>query len=220
MKLKEKEAAIRLRYKGHTLNEITAMLGVAKSSVSLWVRTLDISPQARERIASLQTTGQKTARNNRLALTSRILSEAKEDADVLTKRIKLDKDWALVVCSLLYWCEGEKSHNDGRFRFSNSDVDIIRAFVVLLRTALVLDERKFRICMHLHEYHNESKLRLFWSEITGIPEEQFLKTFWKPHTGKTIKQGYPGCIHITYHDVRVARKISATARAFLKSMVQ
>ncbi|PIT86705.1 MAG: hypothetical protein COU33_01675, partial [Candidatus Magasanikbacteria bacterium CG10_big_fil_rev_8_21_14_0_10_43_6] len=38
MKLKEKQKARKLRAKGYTIARISAMLGVAKSSVSLWVR--------------------------------------------------------------------------------------------------------------------------------------------------------------------------------------
>ncbi len=71
--------------------------------------------------------------------------------------------------------------------------------------------------MHLHEYHDEEVQLKFWSKMTTIPTHQFTKTYWKPHTGINTREGYPGCIHVSYHDVRVARAIAATARAMMQN---
>lgn len=220
MKLKEKEHAIRLRHEGMTLNEIVSRVDVAKSSVSLWVRDLPLSPKARARIASLQTAGQKSAQKTNLERTRMKLLAAKEDAQEIIHTMAITPDIALLSCALLYWCEGEKDRNDTTFTFSNSDSQLIRAFMKLMRHALILDEQKFRVRMHLHEYHDETSQRKFWSKITGISEQQFSKTYWKPHTAKTIKNGYPGCVHIEYYDVKMARKIYATARAFFENVVK
>jgi|SRR3989344_2476344 len=220
MKLKEKMSAIRLRRKGMTLNEIASRVGVAKSSVSLWVRDLSLSSKAQDRIASLQTAGQKAAQKTNLEQTRKKLLTAKEEAQKAIRGIVITAELALLSCALLYWCEGAKDKNDQTFTFSNSDSQMIQAFMKLMRRAFVLDERKFRVRMHLHEYHDEPAQKKFWSGITGISEELFAKTYWKPHTAKTIKKGYPGCIHIEYYDVMIARKIYATARAFLEGVIK
>lgn len=220
MKLREKQQTIRLRREGKTLNEITALVGVAKSSVSLWVRGLPLSPSARKRIASLQTAGQKAAQTTNLKKTEAKLLAARDEARKMVEMLVVTPNLALLSCALLYWCEGEKDKNDTTFTFSNSDSQLICTFMKLMRRSFILDERKFRVRMHLHEYHNELVQKKFWSEVTDIPEQQFSKTYWKSHTAKTIKNGYPGCIHIEYYDVRVARKIYATARAFLESVVK
>jgi transposase-like protein len=220
MKLKEKRHAIRLRHEGKTMNEIAAQVGVAKSSVSLWVRDLPLSSKARVRIASLQTAGQRASQQALFERTRMRLLTAKENAREIIKGILMTPDLALLTCALLYWCEGAKDKNDKTFTFSNSDPELVRAFMKLMRNGLTLDERKLRVRMHLHEYHNELSMKKFWSEVTGIPIEQFSKPYWKPHTAKTIKNGYPGCIHIEYYDVKVARKIYAVARAFIENVVK
>ncbi len=220
MKRKERMHAIQLRHEGMTLNEITARVGVAKSSVSLWVRDLSLSPKARARIMSLQTAGQKAAQKTNVEKTRTKLSAAKNEAHEMIQTLDVTPNLALLSCALLYWCEGEKDKNDTTFTFSNSDAQLIRAFMRLMRCALELDERKFRVRMHLHEYHNQTLQRKFWSDVTGIPEQQFSKTYWKPHTAKTIKNEYPGCIHIEYYDVIIARKIYATARAFFENVIK
>lgn len=220
MKLKEKEFAIRLRRKGKTMNEIAAEVGVAKSSVSLWVRNLPLSPKAQSRIASLQTEGQKASIKAHFEQTRKNLLVPREEAEEIVKRITLTPDIAFLSCALLYWCEGAKDKNDTTFRFSNSDPQMVRAFMALMRQAFILDERKFRIRMHLHEYHDEQRQKKFWSDVTGLSVQHFSKTFWKPHSGKSIKIAYPGCVHIDYYDVRIARKIYAMARAFLENVVK
>lgn len=220
MKLKEKEAAIRLRKDGRTFNEIIAELKVAKSSVSLWVRNIDLPTKAKERIASLQTAGQKAAKKSKIETTQRNLLRIQQESTEIVKKTLLDKNTALIACSLLYWCEGAKSHNDTTFTFTNSDPVLVQAFIALMRHAFVLDERKFRVRMHLHEYHSEQLQQKFWSKVTGISPKQFRKTYWKPHTGKTIHVGYPGCIHLNYYDVIIARKTSAIARAFLENVIE
>ncbi|MFH1990725.1 MAG: hypothetical protein ABIJ19_02610, partial [Patescibacteria group bacterium] len=45
MRLKEKLEARRLRCLGYSFNEIHKKLGVAKSSVSLWVRDIRLTPE-------------------------------------------------------------------------------------------------------------------------------------------------------------------------------
>lgn len=203
-----------------TLNEIATRVGVAKSSVSLWVRDLPLSPKARTRIASLQTAGQKAAQKANIKKTETKLLAAKDAARKMVQMLVVTPDLALLSCALLYWCEGEKDKNDTTFTFSNSDSQLVRTFMKLMRHALVLDEGKFRVRMHLHEYHDETLQRKFWSEVTSISEEQFSKTYWKPHTAKTINNRYPGCVHIEYYDVVIARTIYATARAFIESVVK
>lgn len=207
--------AAELRKKGFSLKRISSELGVAKSSVSLWVRDLELPLAASELIQSSYTNGQRASQIALRARTSVLLAAAKQDAETLVQQNIVYSEQALIICSLLYWCEGGKRPNDSDLTFSNSDPALVAAYLSLLRLSIPLDESKFRVLMHLHEYHDEPTQLKFWSHVTEIPEQQFTKTYWKPHTGKRMRKNYPGCIHIGYHDVRVSRKVSATARAFL-----
>lgn len=220
MKLTERRKAVSLREKGLSLNEISERVSASKSSIALWVKDLKLSREARARIESLKSAGQRAAQISHFEHTRRNLEAANTEAQGLVRSISVTPEIALVTSSLLYWCEGAKDANDKTFTFSNSDPQLVRAFMRLLRLAIPIDERKFRVRMHLHEYHSESRQRRFWTEVTGIPESQFTKTYWKPHTGITIKNEYPGCVHISYFDVVVSRKISATARMFLTRVVE
>jgi len=72
--------------------------------------------------------------------------------------------------------------------------------------------------MHLHSYHNENIQKDFWSNLTKIPKTQFNKTFLKPHTGKRIRDNYPGCVAIIYHDRALARLLKEIYRLFAKKI--
>ena len=78
-----------------------------------------------------------------------------------------------------------------------------------------MDSSKFRVCVHLHKYHNKDKEINFWSEITGIPKNQFINPYLKLNGGKRIKINYHGCVSIYYYSNDTARKLLANAMAFL-----
>lgn len=63
MKLKreEKLKAIALREQGYSLNEIIDRVGVAKSSVSVWVRNIPLTVKAKKRLLTKIKLGQLIA---------------------------------------------------------------------------------------------------------------------------------------------------------------
>lgn len=216
MKTKEKETAIKLRQEGMSLKTISMRLSVAKSTVSLWTKDIALSEVASALIAKAYTNGQRASQISLRARTSALLVEASTIATVTVSKTAFNADESLVLCSLLYWCEGGKAPNDNDLRFTNSDPGLISTYLSLLRKSTPVREEKFRILMHLHGYHDEFTQLDFWSKVTRIPKEQFNKTYWKPNTGKRKRTNYQGCINVYYHDVKIARMVYATARAFLK----
>lgn len=76
--------------------------------------------------------------------------------------INVDRDYSKMICALLYLCEGEK--NSSVLRFVNSDPKMIKTFLLFFRKAYNIDESKFRACLHLHSYHNQTKQKYFGSE--------------------------------------------------------
>ena len=115
---------------------------------------------------------------------------------------------------MIYWCEGNKSLRDSVF-FTNSDPRLIANFLHLFRNSFDIDESKFRVCMHLHDYHNEEKQLNFWSDVTFIPKNQFFKSYKKLNTKKRIRDNYQGCIQVRYYDINIARKLQAVAKEFM-----
>lgn len=216
-KIHEREQVIKLRRKGETIPNIAKKIGVSKASVSLWLRGIPLPKKTLELMLARKNYNRLLAHEARKQRTRDKLDDARKQAQTLISKQRIDSETALILCSLMYWCEGSKSKNDAEFTFTNAEPLMIQGFLALLRKAFTLEESRFRVIMHLHEYHDERTQCKFWSKVTDIPETQFNKTFWKPHTGKNIKLDYPGCIHVRYYDVLVSRKVYATARVFLSS---
>ncbi|MBU1993021.1 hypothetical protein KKG51_04975 [Patescibacteria group bacterium] len=213
-KIEQKLKAIVLREKGYSLNEIIKKIGVAKSSVSVWVRNVPLSEKARSRLLTRIKLGQIIVAELKRKKTQQILDNHKADALRQLKNRKLDIVLIRTICSLIYWCEGTKNHYQG-VTFTNSDPGLVKTFLFLLRTGFKIDEDKFRPCIHLHRYHNPHKQLNFWSKVTKISKSQFIKPYLKTNTGKRIKKDYPGCISIKYHSTDVARQLLMTAEVFL-----
>ncbi len=216
-KTEEKLQAIALRRLGYSVNEIVGQLGVAKSSISVWVRNIHLTSSAQKRLLTKIKLGQlKGAENKRRKTQTVIDAHSSTALHELYHSSAFSKTHEKMICALLYWCEGAKDSYQG-VSFVNSDPSLIKLFLALFRNAFPLDEEKFRACIHLHHYHNPEKQLKFWTHITNIPKKQFIKPYLKPHTGKRIRENYPGCISIRYHSNDVARQLLATAKVFLKN---
>ncbi|MBC7836682.1 hypothetical protein H7X87_02790 [Acetobacteraceae bacterium] len=212
----EKTKAIEMRKNGFSLNEISTSLKISKSSASLWVRSVPLSLKAQSQILEKRELGKIKAKASKFARTTGRLKEAAAFADEIVSSVSDNKNYSRVYCALLYWCEGEKSKNDESLFFTNSDPLLVKTYLRTLRAGFETNEKKFRVCIHLHSYHNSKKQLLFWSQITNIPLAQFIKPYRKQDSGKNVKLGYAGCASVRYHDVRIARQVQAIARAFLK----
>ncbi len=210
-----KEKACDLRSKGYSVKEIADKLHIAKSTSSLWVRYIELNRKAKRRLKKKKLLkyykGSLSWQRKRIKEENRYNSLARE----IINHTKKDSHHLKLYCALLYWCEGGKNYKES-VRFVNSDPILINTFLNLLRKSFQIDEKRLHILMHLHKYHNENKQKTFWSNLTKIPKKQFNKTFWKPHTKKRIKENYPGCVALYYHDCKIARQLQAIYKNFPK----
>jgi transposase-like protein len=206
--LEFKQKAVNLRQKGYSIKEVSKILGIAKSTSSLWLRNIKLSKKAQDRLAKRGILGQHKSRR-----TNRKKREQRKQEYILWAKSRLkflptSKTALQAYCSILYWAEGGK-FTDNHLEFTNSDPLMIGLFLRLLRKGFGIDESKLRANVHIHEYHKDAKQKGFWSKASNIPLEQFNKSYRKPHTKKRIRNNYPGCVRICYYSADTARKIQA-----------
>lgn len=209
-KLREREEARRLRAQGHTLLEIAERLGVAKSSVSVWVRDVAFEPKPRRRSQR----GRRRA-PNRLARRKqdeidRLLAEGRERIGALSER-----DF-LIAGVALYAGEGAKT--DGSVKFANTNPQFISLFVTWLRHFFDIDEARLRLWLYLHEELDLDAANAFWSDLRGIPVEQFgapYRAAADPSIRRTKHEF--GCPSIVYSCSRTHRAIMGLVHALLSA---
>src|SRR3989344_7471820 len=133
-KIKEKELAIKLRQQGKSYSEILKEVPVAKSSLSLWLRSVGLSRRIQHRLtekkyaAALRGAAERKAR--RISSTQEIVQKAQKEIRTISKK----ELW--FMGTMLYWAEGskEKEYRPGSgVQFSNSDPQMIRFFLVWLQ---------------------------------------------------------------------------------------
>ncbi len=212
--IETKEKAKRLRKRGFSIKEISKKLGTAKSTASVWSSNIKLNSKAQKRLEKRRILGQYKTQQIKKLQKEEILKEYSLKASKEISKINLDRSIYKLLCAIFYWCEGTKA--DDSVRFINSDPVMISTFLKLLRNSFNLDEKKFRALLHFHDYHDENKQKIFWSEITKIPIKQFNKSYLKSNTKKRIRDNYQGCIAIYYYDHSIAKEITALYNSFAK----
>jgi hypothetical protein len=139
-KLAEQQQARVLRAQNMTLLEIATLLGVSKSSVSLWVRDVPFTPSKRR-------TGPK--RSGHPAHTAK-LRQIDELNQLGVRRIGTLSEEAFLVAGIALYA-GEGSKSEGKVVFANTDAQMIAFFCAWLRRFFDVDESRLRVSVYLHE---------------------------------------------------------------------
>ncbi len=213
--IKIREQAIRLRKEGASVKEIAHMLHISPSTSSLWLSDVALSPIALNRLAQKRINGQHKSSEVKKKMVKNRKQRNQAEMALIIKNIPHHPSLDLLLCSFLYWGEGSKT---GSFvGFTNSNPQMIAIFLKLFRSAFLLDEKKFHCLLHIHEYHNDSQEKLYWSKITNIPVDHFFNSYHKPHTSIRKNLNYHGTISVRYYDVNVADKINSIYNIYAQS---
>ncbi|GAB7033042.1 hypothetical protein AB0G35_07155 [Streptomyces sp. NPDC021749] len=178
---------------GRTYDEIVAELGVAKSSVSLWVRDLpkpQKSPEAMHQMREARWAPYREARDQAIAQTK---AEAAAEIGTLTERE------LFLIGVGLYWSEGSKSkpyQRRERVIFVNSDPGMIKVYLAWL-TLLGVEREHLRFNLMIHESADVASAEQYWADLVGIGVADLCKTVLKRHNPKTVRKNvsddYRGC---------------------------
>lgn len=137
----------------------------------------------------------------------------------LTK-VNINKKNAKLFSALLYWCEGYKYPGCNYIGFVNSDFDLIKTFIKLLRRGFNLKEEKFRVQLQLHTTHDKKEITHFWSELLKIPEKNFQKPTITSPSNKMKRKDYRGTCSIRYYDFGVYNEVVGIYEGFLNKVAR
>src|SRR3954463_2950996 len=204
-KVEQQERARELRGTGATLVDIAAELGVSKSSVSVWVRDVEVEPRPRRQPVNRRPHPQHTAK----------LAEIDECDRLGIERIgALSDDAFLAAGAALYAGEGAK----GQLLFANTNAGMVAFFCAWLRRYFVIDESRLRVRVYLHAGLDLDAAEQFWSQTTGVPRSQF-RAPYRAQADPTIRRNKHehGCAYVGYYCSRTHREVMGLVRALLIS---
>lgn len=224
MKKDLREKAIALRRDGFSYSEILQEVPVAKSTLSLWLRSVALAKKQSQRLTEKKLLaiqrGWETRRKQRLDTTLVIKQDAfKEIKSISQKEL-------LLMGTMLYWAEGSKSkeHNVSQgIAFSNSDPFMIRIFLKWLKQYLKIDDDRIVFDIYVHEssFERLSAIKAHWVNATGFPIAKFDKIYWKKNKIKTKRKNvgnqYYGLLRIKVKkSTNLNRKIAGLIEAITK----
>ena len=216
MNFNNKRVAVELRRKGFTYSEILEKVPVAKSTLSSWLHSVELSKKQSQRLSKkkLQSMlrGSLARRNQRLVLTKEIMAVAHNEVEQITER----ELWLMGV--MLYWAEGSKSKEyrpSERVTFSNSDPSMIKLYLKWLINSLKVDPSDIKTEIYIHETRvgTFDVVRSHWSKITGFPLAKFGRIYLKKNKISTRRRNrginYYGLLRIRVaRSTNLNRKIS------------
>ena len=217
-KLELKLKARDLRKKGLAIKEIQKKLKVSISSVSLWVRDVELTKKQLEKLYLNKKTGNLrgsiiAARNKikqREEITKKLNKLGEKDIGILTKRDKF------IAGAALYFAEGGKTDRD--LTFSNSDPRAIKFMIDWFREFCKIPNGKFRGSLYIHDNLDRKKAEKFWSNLTGIPLNQFTKTYIVKNNTKRLRKVKHifGVFRISISDASLHRRVIGQINGLFK----
>ena len=190
-KVEEKNKAIELRKQGLSYREILEQVLVAKSSLSLWLKSVNLTTSQKQRLTDKKLAsalrGAMKRKDARIALTKEIKDKARNEIGKLSER----ELWLIGIS--LYWAEGskEKEYRPGsRVVFSNSDPHMIKVFLRWLLEVIKISEQKIYFAIYIHESHKNrlEEVKNYWQTKTGFPIESFKWIYFKKNKINTKRR--------------------------------
>lgn len=177
------------------------MFDVPKSTLHSWLRDIkrpdklvyENRKRWLEKIQPLGALANKKKREKRLEV---LKINVKKEVDSLM----INNDVGKLILSMLYWAEGSKGRDI--LGIANTDPRILLLFITLLRRCYTLDESKFRLRIYIHHYHDEDKLKNYWSNLLEIDKGLFHKSHRKQrNANKRFRRNFGGICTIRYNSV-------------------
>lgn len=167
--------ARRLRIEeGLSLREICQRLGISKSSASMWVRDLELTPEQmsvlEKRHSGYQ--GQHNGSRANILKFREIRRQYQEEGRAKARH----KNPLHVAGCMLYWGEGAKSQN--RLSLANSDPDLLKFYVKFLRESLLVKDAQIDVRVYCYSGNGLpiEDIENYWLETLELPRSCLRKS--------------------------------------------
>jgi len=146
-----REQARMMRRQGESIPAIAASLGAARSSVSEWVRDIEITE---EQLAALRARQRRNSGQARGSAENQRRFRSKRESYQNEGRVRArEGDPLHLMGCMLYWAEGAKKRNS--VYFVNSDPDMHRLFMRFLRREFDVQPSDCSIYIQTHAHDAE-----------------------------------------------------------------
>jgi hypothetical protein len=155
-----------------SMKAIAHEVGASLSSVSRWVRDVELTVDQRAALEAQAFNGHVKGRAVNAAVRRDVRVLAQEEGRYLAER----REALHIAGCMLYWAEGAKDRN--QIRFTNSDPEMARFFVKFLRTYFSLTDENIKITCNLFADHldRQREIEQFWLDTLQLPRSSLCKS--------------------------------------------
>jgi hypothetical protein len=185
------------------MKQIARRLGVSVSSVSLWVRDVELSPEQRLALRNKVSGGWSAS--------ARAARRRRQESQQHGRKLVRAADPLFLAACMLYWAEGSKERNS--VVFVNSDPEMMAFFRRALTTTFGVPTSKFRVACNLFADHaaRQAEIEDFWLEKLELPRSCLRRSIvnvYSTHSKKKRKNRLPyGTCRLVVCDTAVAQAI-------------
>lgn len=223
MDSKQKSKALILRKKGLSLKTICKKLNVAPSTISGWIKGIELTKAQKRKLKADWRNGLAKAR--KLAVVwhntqkTKRLEKAKEEANNVLSHINLnDKNVLELALAFLYLGEGSKKNN---LSLGNSNADILLFYLHAIEKLYGLKREFLRYDLHLRADQKPEELKKYWSKILSIPIEAIKYcAIDKRTTGRETHENYKGVCIVTYYNLALQRRLVEISKMYSSMSIQ
>lgn len=223
--LAKKKRAIQLRKQGQTYGEIVKQIKVAKSTLSLWLREVEVPAKFISRIRQKKLDavrlGWAARRKERIDKTHRITVSAQKEV----RQLMRDPLWLVGVA--LYWAEGhkEKLWRTGTLvTFTNMDENTVSIFTAWSRKFLDVGDNGFVFSLYIHDSRkmHTNKMRAWWAQKLAIRPDS-IAVYYKKSAIKHVRHNdaddYHGVIRVRIRkSIDMNRRIAGWTSELVRSL--
>lgn len=208
MKPQARQQAVQLRMAGKSIREIALELGVSRSSVSLWVRHIELTEAQRDEIKHRhpyyhgQHAGSKANRAKFLAIRQQYQAEGRLKAQ--------ERDPLHIAGCMLFWAEGKKDKNC--LSITNSDPGMLQFFAKFLRECLHVADEQMVVYINCYTGNGLSleEIEQYWLDVLKLPHTCLRKSVVNSQPRSSQQKGrklYYGVCCLAVHKTQLVQQV-------------
>ena len=220
-KSEQRLKARKLRKEGLSIIKIAALLKIAKSSISLWCRDIELTEAQKLALIASKEDGLKRgqlmgAESQKKRRLDKIEQYRLEGINRLSN-LSLEQYFSSGLT--LYLAEGSKER---RIIFTNSDPRIVKFMMNWFKTFFKIKTENFTFYLIINEIHKprEEIVKNYWSNYLNISLMQFRKTSFVKNKQKKIYENYDRYYGTVHFQILKSTELSYRIRGLLAGLFE
>lgn len=217
-----KPEALLLRKKGKSIKHINKLLGVPLSTLSGWLKVIQLTKKQKQILELNWRRGLIKARKKAVIWHNeqkklRIKKSEKEALKTIQKINFKDENIIDLALAMLYLGKGFKYKKTG---MGNSDPTILKFFLKIMLNLYHLDINKIRFNLHLRADQNPKTIKKFWSNELKVPLKRFKQVSIDQRTkGIPTYNTYKGVCVIDCGNIAIQRKLVYISKYYCEKII-